>query len=104
MKPCKECFTLMCMDEKALLTPEVFNKAIEHMESIKENVDGNPNLPEMIYDRFYAKGRLLVLHRETCPECKRNLVNLYKSDELQRYLCRECLEKLNLYKSEVDSE
>ena len=36
-----------------------------------------------------------VLHRKTCPDCNRTLVNLYLSNQLDRYICKQCMDKLS---------
>lgn len=35
-----------------------------------------------------------VLHRMTCPCCDKKLVNLYFSASQDRYICKECLDKI----------
>lgn len=39
------------------------------------------------------KDKPTVLHRQTCPCCDRKLVNLYYSATLEKYICKECLDK-----------
>lgn len=36
-----------------------------------------------------------VLHRETCPECGRKLVNLYYSEQLNKYICKKCTDDIS---------
>ena len=33
-----------------------------------------------------------VLHHKTCPDCGRKLVNLYYSNQLERYICKRCMD------------
>lgn len=41
---------------------------------------------------FLHKGRKIVVkHQETCPECKRTLVNLYK--HVDKWKCKKCWDK-----------
>ena len=35
-----------------------------------------------------------ILHRKTCPICARSLVNIYYSNQLDKYICKECMDKL----------
>ena len=37
----------------------------------------------------------LVLHRKTCPNCGKTLVNLYYDEQRKEYLCRDCISKGN---------
>lgn len=39
------------------------------------------------------KKRPAVLHHHTCPDCGRKLVNLYYSAQLEKYLCKKCMEE-----------
>lgn len=41
-----------------------------------------------------ASSKPTVLHRATCPCCDRKLVNLYFSASQDRYICKECLDKV----------
>lgn len=61
------------------------------------------DFPSPYTDMFIAdtKRKLLkfktkptVLHRTTCPCCDRKLVNLYFSVSQDRYICKECLDKV----------
>lgn len=40
------------------------------------------------------KSKPTVLHRMACPRCDKKLVNLYFSASQDRYICKECLDKL----------
>ena len=33
-----------------------------------------------------------ILHRQTCPNCKKTLVNLYYSNELNKHVCKQCMD------------
>lgn len=44
--------------------------------------------------RMLSKSKPAVLHRRTCPLCKRKLVNLYASYLLDAYACKKCLDKV----------
>lgn len=44
--------------------------------------------------RFKFKSKPTVLHQRTCPICDRKLVNIYYSNQLERYVCKNCMDKL----------
>lgn len=35
-----------------------------------------------------------VLHHQTCPICDAKRVNLYFSSQLEKYICKRCMDKL----------
>ena len=35
-----------------------------------------------------------VLHQKTCPVCDSKRVNLYYSNQLDKYICKKCMDKL----------
>lgn len=35
-----------------------------------------------------------TLHHKTCPICDRKLVNIYYFNRLDKYVCKECMNKL----------
>lgn len=35
-----------------------------------------------------------VIHRSTCTDCGRTLLNVYYSAQLDRYICKKCIDKL----------
>lgn len=39
-----------------------------------------------------------VLHHKTCPICDRKLVNVYYSNQLEKYICKKCMDKLSAEK------
>ena len=43
---------------------------------------------------FKFKSKPAVLHRKTCPICDRKLVNVYYSNQLGKYICKNCMDKL----------
>lgn len=45
-------------------------------------------------ERVRLKPMPIVLHQKTCPDCGRKLVNLYYSGQLDRYICKKCVDKL----------
>ena len=49
---------------------------------------------DMYRTLFMPKKRKLVLHRRTCPICARKLVNLYYSEQLKKYICKNCTDNL----------
>ena len=44
--------------------------------------------------RFNFKSKPIVLHRRTCPICDKKLVNVYYSNQLEKYICKNCMDKL----------
>ena len=34
-----------------------------------------------------------VLHQKTCPICGRNRVNIYYSYQLNKYVCKKCIDE-----------
>ena len=40
------------------------------------------------------KPKPTVLHQKTCPMCDRKLVNVYYSNQLDKYICKKCMDKL----------
>ena len=42
---------------------------------------------------FKFKQRPTVIHRQTCPDCGRTLVNIYYSAELEQYKCKKCMDR-----------
>ena len=40
------------------------------------------------------KPKPTVLHQKTCPICDGKRVNVYYSDQLEKYICRKCIDKL----------
>ena len=41
-----------------------------------------------------VKSRPTVLHQKTCPICGNKRVNIYYSNQLDKYICRNCMDKL----------
>lgn len=35
-----------------------------------------------------------VLHHKTCPVCDRKLVNVYYSNQFEKYICKKCMDNL----------
>ena len=48
----------------------------------------------MISRNFKHKPKPTTLHRRTCPICDANNVNIYYSVQLDRYVCKACMDKL----------
>ena len=44
--------------------------------------------------RVKFKAMPTVLHQKTCPICDRKLVNIYYSSQLERYICKKCMDRL----------
>lgn len=42
---------------------------------------------------FKFKPKPTVLHHKTCTDCGRTLVNIYYSAQLDRYICKKCMDK-----------
>lgn len=43
---------------------------------------------------FKFKSKPTVLHHKTCPICDRKLVNVYYSNQIEKYICKNCMDKL----------
>ena len=41
-----------------------------------------------------VKPKPTVLHHKTCPICDRKLVNVYYSNQLEKYICKKCMDNL----------
>lgn len=41
---------------------------------------------------FKYKPKPTVLHRKTCPICNRKLVNIYYSVQMDKYICKSCID------------
>ena len=39
------------------------------------------------------KPRPTVLHQKTCPICDSKRVNIYYSSQLEKYICKKCMDK-----------
>ena len=39
------------------------------------------------------KPKPTVLHQKTCPICDSKRVNIYYSNQLDKYICRKCMDK-----------
>lgn len=48
----------------------------------------------MMLQPFKFGSKPTVLHQKTCPMCDRKLVNVYYSNQLEKYICKKCLDKL----------
>lgn len=44
--------------------------------------------------RFKFKSKPTVLHQRACPICDRKLVNVYYSNQLEKYICKKCMDNL----------
>lgn len=40
------------------------------------------------------KKKQTVLHQKTCPICDSKRVNVYYSNQLDKYICKKCMDKL----------
>ena len=48
------------------------------------------------------KPKPAVLHHKTCPICDRKLVNVYYTAQLDKYVCKRCID--NLIENKGDKE
>lgn len=39
------------------------------------------------------KPKPTVLHQKTCPICNSRRVNIYYSNQLDKYICKKCMDK-----------
>lgn len=50
------------------------------------------------------KPKPIVLHQKTCPICDSKRVNIYYSDQLDKYMCKKCIDKSSREKGGNDDE
>lgn len=43
---------------------------------------------------FKHKPKPTVLHHKTCPNCGAKLVNVYYSAQVDKYVCKGCMDKI----------
>ena len=43
---------------------------------------------------FKVKNKPTTLHHKTCPICDSKRVNVYYSNQLEKYICKKCMDKL----------
>ena len=56
--------------------------------------DLTPYLDMYRTQQFKSKSKPTVLHQKTCPICDRKLVNVYYSNQLEKYICKKCMDNL----------
>ena len=49
---------------------------------------GTPYFDIFRTQHFKSYKKPTVLHHKTCPKCSRNLVNIYYSNQLEEYICK----------------
>lgn len=49
---------------------------------------------DFLLDNIKIKSTPTVLHQKTCPICDRKRVNIYYSNQLNKYICKACLDEL----------
>ena len=49
---------------------------------------------DFLLNDIKIKKRPTTLHHKTCPICDRKLVNVYYSNQLEKYICKKCMDKL----------
>ena len=49
---------------------------------------------DFLLQDFKFKPKSNVLHQKTCPICDRKLVNVYYSNQLDKYVCKKCMDKV----------
>lgn len=49
---------------------------------------------DFLMNDIKLKPKPTVLHQKTCPICDRKLVNVYYSNQLDKYVCKKCADKL----------
>ena len=59
-----------------------------------------PYLDMYKMSNFKFRPKPTVLHTSTCFDCNRQLVNLYYSAQLDRYICKKCMDKFMNEKGE----
>ena len=53
---------------------------------------------------FRYKNKPTTLHHKTCPVCDRKLVNVYYSNQLDKYICKKCMDRLLGEEGEINNE
>lgn len=53
---------------------------------------------DFLLNDIKVKPKPTVLHHKTCPICDRKLVNVYYSNQLDKYICKKCMDKLLIEK------
>lgn len=53
---------------------------------------------DFLLNDIKVKPNPTVLHHKTCPICDRKLVNVYYSNQLEKYICKKCMDKLSAEK------
>lgn len=49
---------------------------------------------DFLMNDIKVKSKPLTLHQKTCPTCNRKLVNVYYTYQLDKYICKKCMDKL----------
>ena len=50
---------------------------------------------DFLLNDIKVKSKPTTLHHKTCPVCDRKLVNVYYSNQLEKYICKKCMDKLS---------
>ena len=56
---------------------------------------------DLIWRDIKSKSKPAVLHQKTCPICGSQRVNVYYSNQLDKYICKKCMDKPTSAKQEV---
>lgn len=49
---------------------------------------------DFLLNDIKIKPKPTVLHQKTCPVCEKNLVNLYYYAQVDKYMCKICMDKM----------
>ena len=60
----------------------------------KYNFEGMYSYTDLLMRKRKYKPTPTILHQKTCLVCNRKLVNVYYSNQLEKYICKKCTDKL----------
>jgi transposase-like protein len=49
---------------------------------------------DFLLNKIKIKQKPTTLHQKTCPICDSKRVNVYYSNQLDKYICKKCMDKL----------
>ena len=57
---------------------------------------------DFIMNDIKFKAKPVTLYQKTCPICDKKRVNIYYSNQLDKYICKECMDKLLKEKGDIE--
>ena len=67
----------------------------------------------MFFEEYYTylalrhrkvESKPTTLHHKTCPICDSKRVNIYYSNQLDKYICKKCMDRLLGEEGEINNE